>query len=145
MTECETTQAQVTWTQGLQFVGHGSLSNAAIVLDGAPESGGAGTGLRPTEALLVSLASCTAMDVISILQKKQQKVTGLCVNVQSVRAEEHPKRFTRIELQFIVRGYDVAPEAVARSIELSQTKYCSVTASLNAEVVATYRIEPEEA
>jgi putative redox protein len=145
MTECETTQAQVTWTKGLQFIGHGSLSNAAIVLDGAPESGGTGTGLRPTEALLVSLAGCTAMDVISILQKKRQKVTGLCVNVQSVRSEEHPKRFTRIELQFIVRGYDVAPEAVARSIELSQTKYCTVTSSLNAEVVATYRIEQEEA
>ena len=77
------------------------------------------------------------MDVISVLQKKRQQVTGFCVNVQSVRAEEHPRRFTRIELKFVVRGYDVAPEAVARAIELSQTKYCSVTASLNAEIVTT--------
>lgn len=145
MSDCEATQVQVTWTQGLQFVGHGSISNAAIVLDGAPDVGGSGTGLRPTEALLVSLASCTAMDVISVLQKKRQQVTGFCVSVKSVRAEEHPRRFTRIELNFLVRGRDVAPEAVARAIELSQTKYCSVTASLNAEIVTSYHIEPEEA
>jgi putative redox protein len=138
-------EAQSTWVQGLQFVGHGSASNAAIVLDGAPDSGGAGTALRPTEALLVSLAGCTAMDVISILQKKRQKVTGFWVNVRGLRAEEHPKRFTRIELEFVVRGHEVSPEAVARSIELSQTVYCAVSASLNAEIVSTYRIEQEEA
>ncbi len=143
--EAEATQAQVTWVQGLQFVGHGSLSNAAIVLDGAPDTGGAGTGLRPTEALLVSLAACTGMDVISILQKKREQVTGFYINVKSQRAQEHPKRFVRIELEFVVRGRNVAPEAVARSIELSQTKYCSVTHSLSAEILTTYRIEPEEA
>ncbi len=143
MAEQGVMEAQATWVEGLQFVGHANGSNAAIVLDGAPEVGGSGTGLKPAEALLVSLASCTAMDVISILQKKRQQVTGFRVVARAQRAEEHPKRFTRIELEFIVRGRDVAPEAVARSIELSQTRYCSVTASLNGEIVASYRIEPE--
>jgi len=140
-----TTEIQSTWVHGLQFVSQGKTSNAAIVLDGAPEAGGGGTGLRPMEALLVSLSGCTGMDVISVLQKKRQQVSGLWINVRGLRAEEHPKRFVRIEIEFVVRGRDVSPEAVARAIELSQTKYCSVAASLNAEIVHTYRIEQEEA
>ncbi|MBC7234647.1 MAG: OsmC family protein [Chloroflexi bacterium] len=135
---------QVRWVEGLQFVGRAETSGAAIVLDGAPEHGGFGSGPRPMETLLLALAGCTAMDVISILQKKRQKVTGFRVYAHGDRAEEHPRRYTRIKLEFVVRGWDVEEEAVARSIELSQTKYCSVTASVNAEVTYTYRIEQEQ-
>jgi putative redox protein len=136
-------EAEVTWVEGLQFVGHGEVSGTTIVLDGAPEHGGSSRGARPMEALLISLAGCTGMDVISILRKKRQKVTGFWVNARGMRADEHPRRYVRIELEYVVRGRDVSEAAVARSIELSQTKYCAVTGSLNAEMVHTYRIEPE--
>ncbi|MHB1295702.1 MAG: OsmC family protein [Anaerolineae bacterium] len=137
--------ARATWVEGLQFVGYAEASQSAVVLDGAPDVGGMGSGIRPLEALLVSLASCTGMDVLSILRKKRQKVTGFRVNVHGVRATEWPKQFVRIELEFVARGYDLQPEALARAIELSQTKYCGVTGSLKSEVVSTYRIEAEEA
>ena len=143
MSEGVTLNAQVTWTEGMQFVARGNGSGSAFVLDGEAEHGGMGSGVRPMEALLISLASCTGMDVISILHKKKQRVTGFKVNVQGVRAEEHPKRYVRIELEYVVRGWDISKQAVARSIELSQTKYCGVTASLNSEIVSTFRIEQE--
>jgi len=137
-------EAGVTWVEGLQFVAHGERSGATIVLDGAAQHGGLDRGARPMEALLLSLASCTGMDVISILRKKRQVVTGFWVHARGIRAEEHPKRFVRIELEYVVRGRDVSEAAVARSIELSKTKYCGVTASLNAEIVHSYRIETEQ-
>ncbi len=137
--------AQLTWIEGLQFVGRGGASGVAVVLDGAPEHGGLGSGVRPMEALLLSVAGCTGMDVISILLKKRQRVTGLRLNLQGIRAEEHPKRYTRIEIEYVVRGWHVSPEAVERAIELSRTKYCSVIATLNCDLVTTYRIEEEQA
>ncbi len=135
--------AQVTWVQGLQFVGRMAAAGPTVVFDGEPASGGSDCGLRPVAALLCSLAACSGMDVISILRKKRQRVTGFCVNVKATRAQEYPKWVMKAELEYVVRGYDVAPEAVARAIELSQTKYCAVAASLKGEVVTSYRIEPE--
>ena len=134
---------QLTWVEGLEFVAHSRQTNASFVLDGAREFGGSDAAVRPMEALLLSLAGCTAMDVISILSKKRQRVTGFHVNVEGTQAEEHPRRFVRIELEYILRGHDLSDRAVARSIELSQTKYCGVTASLNSQVTYTYRIESE--
>jgi len=136
-------KAQLTWVEGLQFVGLGVASGATCVLDGTAKDGGTDSGLRPMEALLVSLGGCTGMDVISILKKKRQRVTGFRINIQGVRAADFPRRFTRIELEYVVRGWDISEQAVARSIELSQAKYCSVTATLNCEVVYTYRIAQE--
>jgi len=141
--EENTFDAQVTWVQGLQFVGRAATPGPTVVFDGEAAHGGSDCGLRPVAALLSSLAACTGMDVISILQKKRQRVTGLTINVKATRAEEYPKAVLKAELEYVVRGYDVAPEAVARAIELSQTKYCAVAASLKGEVVTTYRIEPE--
>ena len=135
--------AQLTWVKGMQFVGRGATPGPTVVFDSDLEHGGSDCGMRPVQVLLTSLAACTAMDVISILQKKRQRVTAFHINVRATRADEFPKRLVKSELELVVCGYDVAPEAVARSIELSQTKYCSVSASLNAEIVTTYRIEPE--
>ncbi len=134
---------QVTWVEGLQFVARAGASGHAIVLDGVAEHGGLESGTRPMEALLLSLGGCTGMDVISVLLKKRQQVTGFRVNVKGIRAEEHPRRYVRIELEYVVRGRNVSPQAVERAIELSQTKYCGVTASLNSEIVHAYRIEEE--
>jgi len=135
--------AEVTWVEGLQFVARGETSGAAFVLDGSPEHGGIDSGVRPMETLLISLAGCTAMDVVSILRKKRQRVTGLRVLVRGHCAPEFPRRYQRIEIEFRVRGRDISEKALARSIELSQTRYCGVTASLNAEITHTYHIEPE--
>lgn len=134
---------ELTWVQGMQFVAQGGASGVPVVFDSAAEAGGLGHGLRPMEALLLALGGCTAMDVISILQKKRQDVTGFKINLKGWRAAEHPRRYTEIALEFVVRGHDVSPEAVARSIELSETKYCSVAASLNAKITTTYRVEQE--
>jgi putative redox protein len=136
-------KARLTWIEGLQFVGLAESSGAAMVLDGDPELGGLGSAVRPTEALLLALGGCMAMDVISVLRKKRQHVTGFHVEAQGTRADEHPRRYETIALEFVVRGWDVSEQALERAIELSHTKYCSVTASLNAEVSVTYRIEHE--
>jgi putative redox protein len=131
------------WVEGLQFLAHGGVTDSWLIMDGKKEFGGLESGVRPMEALLLSLAGCTGMDVISVLQKKRQKITAFTVNVRGERADEHPRRYVRIELEYVVRGVDVSEAAVARSIELSQNKYCGVTASLNSEITHTYRIEEE--
>lgn len=136
-----TSKADATLVQGLQFVGRGAQSGIGVVLDGVEEHGGLESGIRPMECLLISLASCTGMDVISILRKKRQEVSDFRVEVKGIRAEEYPKRYERITLHYIVRGPEVSEEAVSRSIELSQTKYCGVTASLNSEIDYEYTIE----
>ncbi len=82
------------------------------------------------EMLLVGLAGCTGMDVLSILRKKRQRVTAFEVRVQGVRAETHPMVFEDITIEYIITGYDVQPEAVERSIELSMTRYCGASATL---------------
>jgi putative redox protein len=94
------------------------------------------------QLLLVGLCGCTGMDVISILQKKRQAFTGLKVEATAKRAEEHPRVYTSIHLEFLVTGEGVDPAAVARSIELSQTKYCPASAMLGevAEITTSYRI-----
>jgi putative redox protein len=136
------TTAQVVWVEGMQFVAKGGASGGTFIFDGSPDSGGRAGGVRPMETLLLALAGCTGMDVVSILQKKRQEVTGLQINLQGLHAEEHPRRYQRITVEFVVRGRDVAPEAVARAIELSREKYCSVAATLNSEIVTSYRVEP---
>ncbi len=123
------TEATVTLVDGMQFVAE-TPSGHAFIVDGAPDAGGRNTGPRPMELLAVSVATCSAMDVISMLRKMQQKVTGLTIHVGGERAEEHPKRFLNIHVEFTVTGYNLVPERVAHAIELSETKYCSAMATL---------------
>ncbi len=130
-------QATVTWVDGLQFVAE-TPSGHAFVIDAVPDVGGRNTGPRPMELLAAGVASCTAMDVISILHKMQQKVTSLRVHVNGEQAAEHPKRFTSIHVQYTIIGYGVAEDKVVRAIELSQTKYCSAMASLRPGAPITF-------
>src|SRR5690606_30221552 len=111
----------VSWHDGLHFTGT-ATSGFSIQLGGNAE--GVKQGLSPMELLLVSLAGCTGMDVISILQKKRQDVTDFQIHVDGDRAETYPKVFTDIRVHFVVRGRDIDPTAVARAIELSRDKYC---------------------
>ena len=99
----------------------------------------------PMELLLIALGSCTGVDVISILKKKRQQVTDYRIEVSGERREQFPKSYTRLFVKHIVRGRGVSEPAVARAIELSDTKYCSVAATLrgSAEIVTSYEIVEE--
>lgn len=121
--------AKITYVKGLQFVGDSS-SGHAVVMDGEPSVGGHNTGPRPMELLLLGAGGCSGMDVISILKKKRQEVTGLEIRVKGKKAEDYPKKFTHITLEFIVKGRNISEEAVEKAIELSMNKYCSVKATL---------------
>lgn len=138
------TNAKVTYVQGLQFVGEAS-SGHAIVMDGDPGVGGHNTGLRPMELLLVGLGGCSGMDIISILKKKKQDITGLEINVKGEKAEKYPKKFTEIDLEFVVRGRNISEDAVKRAVDLSMNKYCSVKATLegSAKINFFYKIIQE--
>lgn len=138
--------ASVEWDHGMSFTGTAD-SGFQVPLGTVAEFGGDDDGFRPMELILVGVASCTAMDVISILKKKRQDVTGFQVNVEAERADEHPRVFTAITVEYVLRGRDLDPAAVARAIELSETKYCPVQAMLGKVVPFTlaHRIEEESA
>lgn len=116
-----------------------------IPLDARPEAGGHSAGVSPMSLMLTSLAGCTAMDVISILRKKQQDVTAFEVEVEGVRADEHPRVFTEIWVRFTVTGHNVSETAVARAIELSRDKYCGAAATLRHTATLHYSHEIIEA
>jgi putative redox protein len=119
----------VTWSQGLTFSGT-APSGFVVPLGTDPSLGGADDGFRPLELLAVSLAGCTAMDVMSILRKKQEQVTGFDVRFHGRRQAEHPKVFASARLVYKVTGRDVSEASVRRAIELSVTKYCPAYAML---------------
>ena len=124
--------------QGLAFVATGG-SGFSLRFDNPSGSGRA----SPMELVAMAAGACTAMDVISILHKKQQQVVEFEVNVLGLRAAEPPKVFTEIDLEYVVRGRNIDPKAVERAIELSLTKYCSVNNMLkhSAKINSRYRIE----
>lgn len=127
---------------GLTFAAKAD-SNHWVMMDGPEKLGGSSGGARPKELLLMALAGCTASDVVSILMKKRVPMSSFEIQVTANAAEEHPKVFTDIHLEYIVYGNGVTPRDVERAIELSTTKYCAVSAMLKPAVKLThsYRIE----
>ena len=121
--------AKVTWKNGLSFTGVAN-SGFVVPMGTSVEHGGANDGSSPMELILIALGGCTAFDVISILKKKQQDVTAFEIRVHGDRATEHPMVYTDITLEYVVTGHNVDPVAVDRAIELSEGKYCSVSAML---------------
>jgi putative redox protein len=117
-------------------------SGHTLVMDGAPEGGGRNLAPRPMETLLVGAAGCTAYDVVLILQRGRQAISGCQVKVNADRAESDPKVFTRIQLHFVVSGRQLNEAAVARAIALSHEKYCSATIMLGktAEITTSHEI-----
>ena len=122
-------QAKVTWQENMAFTGTAN-SGFSIQLDSKKEVGGEGRGFIPMELMAVSLAGCTAMDVISILHKKRQDVTDFEVRVNAPRAEEHPKVFTSATIDYLVTGHNVDEKAVLRAIQLTSENYCPAQAML---------------
>src|SRR6266568_6232302 len=139
----ELESASATLVADMHFAG--TIDGFRIDLDASASTGGVGAGPQPHRLLLLAMASCTAMDVISILRKKRQQVSGLNVVVQGSRAEQHPKIYSHINVLYRVRGNNVDPQAVERAIELSKTRYCPVIGMLGkvAEVTTRYEIEEE--
>ncbi len=119
--------AKVTWLQRLSFIGTAD-SGFEVPLGVIKEQGGDDDGLRPMEMLLIGLAGCTAMDAISIMQKKRQDVSAFEVQVHADRADQHPKVFTRIVLEYIFSGHNLDRTAAERSVELSADRYCPAQA-----------------
>ena len=121
--------ATITLQDGMHFVAVPD-SGMVVHIDSKPETGER-RGASPMELLLVSLGGCTGMDVISILRKKRQNVTGFELRVHGDRSADHPKVFTAFTIEYVVRGKDIDPAAVARAVELSVESYCSVHAMLH--------------
>jgi len=114
-------------------------SKHALTLDTDHERASAPT---PMELLLVALGSCTAVDVISILKKKREQVSAYRVEVRGERRTDHPRSYSRMEVHHVVTGREISEKSVSQAIELSETKYCSVAATLrpSAEIVSTFEI-----
>ncbi len=137
-------EAKVTWQKKMSFVGKAASSGFALPLDTVVEQGGDDSGFRPMELILLGLAGCTAMDVISILEKKRQQVTGFEVRANGERSETHPKVFTHIVVEYVVTGANIDPAAVARAVELSEMKYCSAYGMLSKTVNIEHQITIKE-
>jgi putative redox protein len=133
-------EAKVIWKKNMQFDSTAD-SGFTLPLDARVEEGGAGEGFKPIELFLMGLAGCTAMDVISILGKKRQEVTKFDVQVQAVRAKEHPKVFTDIEIVYRITGKSIDQAAAERAIQLSEEKYCPAQAMLSKVVPIRSRLE----
>lgn len=130
---------------GITFAGK-TDSNHWIVMDGPEDFGGSNAGIRPKELLLLALGGCTGSDVVSILKKKRINIDGFVVNLSADVAEEHPQVYTQINLEYTFYGNDIPAKDVERAIELSQTKYCSVTKMLEASIKIdhSYKIVSKE-
>ena len=137
-------KARVKWVEEATMMGEAG-SGHAVIMDGPPDHGGRNLGFRPMEMLLLGMGGCTEFDVLSILKKARQQVTGCVVELEAERAEKEPKVFIRIHVHFIVSGRNLSEKHVARAISLSAEKYCSASIMLGetAEITHDYEIRNE--
>lgn len=132
--------ARVKWVEQRTFLGE-SGSGHAVVMDGAPDSGGRDLGVRPMEMLLLGLGGCTAFDVVDILERGREPVDDLAIEIEGERADEIPKVFKKIRVRYIVTGKGLSRDKVERAVKLSADKYCSATIMLGAVAEITHEIE----
>lgn len=137
-------KARIKLSEGMTFVAE-SGSGHAVVVDAAPDVGGRNLGARPMELVLMGTGACSAIDVVMILRKARQPITDCVVELDSERAPEDPKVFTRIHLHYIVTGKGLAATQVERAIKLSKEKYCSATIMLAKSAEITFDFEIREA
>jgi putative redox protein len=133
--------SKTTWQGKMKFTG-AAWSGHQVTMDAGTEVGGDDSAVRPMETVLIGLAGCTGMDVVSLLKKMRVDFTGLELNIRADKTEEHPHTFSRIDIEYVIRGPDIDPSKLERAIELSQDKYCSVSAMLrkHCPVNHSYRI-----
>ena len=130
----------VKWIDGMLMVGK-SDSGHAIVMDGPPEIGGENLGVRPMEMLLLGMAGCTMIDVVSTLKKMREDVVDCQTQVSADRSEEYPKVFTNIHVHFVLRGKQLNPLKVDKAIKLSAEKYCSASIMIGKTAIITHDYE----
>jgi putative redox protein len=133
-------KARAKWVEGMAFMGEAG-SGHAVMMDGAPEYGGRNIGIRPMEMLLIGLAGCTGFDVVSILKKGRENVTGCEVEVEAERAATDPKVFTRIHLHYRIAGKGLSHAKAERAVTLSKEKYCSASIMLGATAEMSYALD----
>ncbi|MAT59689.1 MAG: osmotically inducible protein OsmC [Ignavibacteriae bacterium] len=138
-------KAYIKQLNGITFVGK-TDSNHWITMDGPKEFGGSDAGIRPKELLLLGLGGCTGSDVASILQKKRIKLNGFEMNITAELSDGHPSVYTKINIEYVFYGNDIKESDVERAIELSQTKYCGVTAMFEKamEITHSFKIVSED-
>lgn len=134
----------IDWQEDLRFTGTAG-SGHSLTIDGPPALGGGNAGMRPMELMLMSVGSCSAMDVIHILRKARQPVADCRIRVDGTRADTDPKVFTAIHLHFIVSGEGLSEKQVARAVRLSAEKYCSASIMLRQSVDITHSHELRDA
>ena len=122
-------QGTIKWVDGAMFVAE-SGSGHALVIDGPPDHGGRNMGIRPMELVLLGLGGCTSFDVVDILKKARQNVSGCETRLEAERSDEVPSVFTRIHVHFVVTGEGLSEKQVARAVKLSAEKYCSASLML---------------
>ena len=135
-------ECKVTWFgfDGMSFIAE-TGSGHLVAMDGAPEAGGRNLAPRPMEVVLAGTGGCTTFDVVMILKRARQEVTGCEVKLTAERAETDPKVFTRIHMHFVVTGKSLKAEAVERAIKLSAEKYCSASIMLGKTATMTHDFE----
>ena len=131
-------EAHLKWTEGMQFVARAGKGPAVVI-----DSHDGASGPSPMELMLMGIAGCTAIDVVLIMQKKRANLTGFEINISGERADAYPRRYTDVHIEYVLYGRHISTKAVEQAIRLSETKYCSATASLNANVTHAYRIVEE--
>ena len=134
-------EAKVKWSGGIKFDGI-SAFGLPISIDGTKKAGGSEAGYKPTELVFFGLAGCTGVDVIKILEKMRQKLTGLEIEVKAYQPDEYPKPFNKIEVKYIFTGKGLDKSKIEQAIDLSEEKYCAVSLSLKgiAKMNSTYEI-----
>ena len=130
-------KTQIKWMQDVSFKGK-SESGHEVILDGPEELGGEGLGMRPMEMMLIGMGGCTSFDVVTILKRSRQQITGCIAEIEAVRADAIPKIFTSIHIHFLIKGIDLQKKAVERAVELSANKYCSASIMLGKSVKITH-------
>ena len=137
-------KATVKWLDNMSFVGE-SESGHSVVMDGPPDSGGRNMGVRPMEMVLLGMGGCTAFDLVLILQRQRQQVVDCRVELDADRADDVPKVFTRIHVHYVVTGKGLDDNKVARAVQMTAEKYCSVSIMLAQSVDITHDYEIVEA
>jgi putative redox protein len=129
--------ANVRWAGKMTFIGRAG-TNHLVPMDTTAEFDGDSAATKPLELLLIALGGCTGMDIVPLLKKMRQDVTAIDFNITSERTEEHPRVYTRIDIEYVVTGRQLEEDKVKRAIELSQEKYCSVSAILKKACPVNY-------
>ncbi len=134
-------ECTVKWVDGMTFLAE-TGSGHTLVMDGAPEAGGRNLAPRPMETVLAGTGGCTAFDVVLILKRSRQAVSGCEIKLSGVRAETDPKVFVSVHFHFRITGRELKPDAVERAIKLSAEKYCSASIMLakTAQITHTWEI-----